>query len=97
MENEKLQEQISLEISKQVSQKVSEFVSKVLDNVMNNEEFSKRIVSITNKSLELSEKIMNQQMEKILNMQAMDDDQKLYGLASSAASINCCQGKEIEE
>jgi hypothetical protein len=92
MENEKLQEQISSEISKQVSQKVTEFVSKVLDNVMNNEEFSKKIASITNKSLELSEKIMNQQMEKILNMQAMDDDKELAAAArlSSLLSIDCC-------
>jgi hypothetical protein len=91
MENEKLQEQISLEISKQVSQKVSEFVSKVLDNVMNNEEFSKKIASITNKSLELTDKAVSEKMEQVLKMQAINDDEELAGPLSSLLSVTCCE------
>jgi uncharacterized protein YigA (DUF484 family) len=90
MENEKLQEQISSEVSKQVSQKVSEFVSKVLDSVMN-EEFAKRIASITNKSLELTDKAVSEKMEQILKMQAINDDEELAGPLSSLLSVTCCE------
>ncbi len=90
MENEKLQEQISSEISKQVSQKVADFVSKVLDNVMNNEEFSKKVASITNKSLELTDKAVSEKMEQVLKMQAINNDGEIAGPLSSILSLACC-------
>ena len=56
-----------------------------------NEEFTKRIASITNKSLELTDKAVSEKMEQVLKMQAINYYGELAGPLSSLLSVTCCE------